>query len=120
MTDSEYNNDDYTEYDVPQPPVAQPEKKKGSRGPIYREEDDILLGKIFAEVSVDPIRGADRRGGEFWDQVVSEFNKRSAGEAVREKGPLGNHWSRVSKDITAFVNKLKSHHQSQHRISECG
>jgi hypothetical protein len=99
-------------------------KAGGKRGPNFIDADDKVLCKAFMSVSEDPIKGADRRKDEFWEEISQKFNSLLVDEANAEDLVLlrdaTNCRNRFMKLILPGMNKFMKHYRAAYEPLKSG
>lgn len=68
-------------------------------------EEDMMLISSWLNISLDPIRGNERKSEAYWSRVWENFNKYKTFDSERTQTSLMNQWSMIQL-ATNFVDVL--------------
>ena len=93
--------------------LSTPSRKKGNRGPKYIAEDWKALAQAYKSATLDPIKGTEQGGDEFWDAIADKFNDSLIGRPVRTGGALQTMWSKMKTDMTLYAQMVTAVRRSK-------
>ena len=81
----------------------------------FSSPEDVILSTAYVNTSLDPIKGNDQKGGDFWYEVTEKYNSMIQedesgikGLLVRDTSSLYNCFKRqIQKDVVEFNGFLK-------------
>ncbi|XP_035550683.1 glutathione S-transferase T3-like [Juglans regia] len=93
-----------------------PPSKKTQRGVSFTVEEDNLLLSAWLNISMDAIRGTDKKYSQMWKRISNYYNEhKNTSMANRSGGSLTNRWSVIQKCTNKFcaaVAQVESLHPS--------
>ena len=105
------NNDDDTD------------TEKKLRGKSFSPEEDVILCKAYAIVTVNPIKGSDQPLGMFWGSIAKKYNAMITKEEytsmiIYEERPANSLMlrfsKRISKDVALWLTYYNSAKKTYH------
>lgn len=85
------------------------------RASNYSEDEDILLCRVYMEISQDPVIGAYQSADRFWSRIEGKFNEKKPVEEHRTKRSLQARIQTIEKAVKRLhgcIRQTENEHQS--------
>ncbi|CAO2146697.1 unnamed protein product [Urochloa humidicola] len=96
----------------PVTPPPQVDNVRTERRIMWSTDEDVRVMSAWIEHSTDCTVGADRAGGQYWDEVVDTYNKTTPPLRRRNQKQCKDRWHKINKwtDLfeCAYVHELSA------------
>jgi hypothetical protein len=106
--------------------LAATQDRRSHRTGAYTDKEDLMLCDAWLHIGIDPISGAEQKGGKFWRRIYRYFHehrkfKPNNFESNCNDVSLSKRWSFIQLECNHFCGALenvKNRKQSGHGVNE--